>query len=320
MKYRVLASVALAAAIAFARPVIYLAQEGRKAADILALARKSIGEKKLDALKTFSLECAVQRNVGSIQLNSDVEIFLDLPDKYARVEQTSGGPGMMIAGGGTSGFNGERPLQKPGAGGIPGGGMVIRMGGGGTFSSGGAEKPSPEQLEQMNRSMLRSSKIEASRLMLGWFAMAHPAAQAEYAFAGEAESVEGKAYVIDVKNADGLAARLFVDEQTNLPLMVTYRGPQPRVISQSMSAPAAGGHAATQKGDIEKQVQELQRQEPVMTDYTLYFEDWRESEGVKFPFKVRRAMGSTTTEEWTVSKIKINPKIDPKKFAVESGS
>ena len=83
----------------------------------------------------------------------------------------------------------------------------------------------------MNEAMVRSSQTEASRLMLGWFAMAHPAINAEYTYAGEAESPDGKAYVIDVKNADGFAARLFIDEQTHLPLMVTYQGPQPRMMS-----------------------------------------------------------------------------------------
>ena len=34
----------------------------------------------------------------------------------------------------------------------------------------------------------------------------------------------------------------------------------------------------------------------------------------KFPHKMRRAMGGATTEEWTVNKVKVNPKIDPKKF------
>ena len=318
MKYRVLGSVALAAAIAFAQPAIYVAQEAGKAADILARARKAIGDGKIDTLKTFSVQSTVQRNVGSMQINSDVEILLDLPDKYARVETLSGGPGMMIAGGGTTGFNGDRPLQKIGGSGLPGGGMVIRMGGGGSVSNASGEKPTPEQLEQMSKSMLRSSKIEVSRLMLGWFATAHPLAQAEYSYAGEAESVDGKAFVIDVKNADGLAARLFIDEQSSLPLMVSYRAPQPRVVNQTMSAPA-GGHVVS-TGDVDKKIQELQREEPVMTDYTVYFEDWRDGDGVKFPYKIRRAMGSTTTEEWSVSKIKVNPKIDPKKFAVESGS
>ena len=305
MKYRVLGSVALAAAIAFAQPVIYVAQEAGRAAEVLALARKAIGGGKLDTLKTFSVESAVQRNLASMQINSDVEIYLELPDKYARVENTSGGHGMVVAGGGTTGFNGDRPLQKPNAAG-PGGGMIIRMGpgGGGPMPGGPVEKPTPEQLEQMSRTMLRSSRTEASRLMLGWFAMAHPASQVTYTYAGEAESVEGKAHVLDVKNADGFAARLFIDERTNLPLMVTYQAAQPRIIRQTMDDGPAP---------------EVQNQPPAMADYSIYFEEWRDAGGVKFPFRMRRAMAGTTTEEWTVSKAKLDPKIDAKKFAVDAG-
>jgi hypothetical protein len=317
MKYRVLGSVAAAAAIAFAQPVSYLAQEAGRAAEILASARKAIGGGQLDSLKTFSAQCDVQRNIGGMQLNSDVEILLELPDKYARVDTMNGGPGMAIAGGGATGFNGEHVLQKLGAG-PGGGGMVIRMGG-----PGGAlpppEKLAPEQLEQRKVATLRNSKTEASRLMLGWFAMAHPIAHAAYTYLGEAESVDGKAYVIDVKNADGLAARLFVDEQSHLPLMVTYQAAKPRMITQTMSAPA-GGHTAVQSGDAIKQAQAAMNEAPEMADYTVYFEDWRDADGMKFPFKMRRASEGNTTEEWTVSKIKVNPKIDPKKFAVDSGS
>jgi len=320
MKYRVLATVALAAAIAFARPVSYLAQEAGKAAEILAQARQAIGGGAIDSLKTFSVQSSVQRNFASIQLNSEVEVLLDLPDKYARVETTDGGPGMVIAGGGVVGFNGDRSLQKAGPGGMPGGGMIIRMGGGGPLPGGSGEKPTPEQLEQMSKAAVRSSKAEASRLMLGWLAMAHPAAHATYTYTGEAESVEGKAYVLDVKNADGFAARLFVDEQTKLPLMVTYQAARPRVMTQTMTAP--GGHgavttAAASAADVQKQAQDLQNQPPAMADYTLYFEDWRSADGVKFPFKMRRATEGSTTEEWSVTKIKVNPKIDAKKFAVD---
>jgi hypothetical protein len=208
------------------------------------------------------------------------------------------------------------------------------MGGSGT--SGGSEKLTPEQLDQMSKTMVRTSRIEASRLMLGWFANAHPAANAQYVYAGEAESVEGKAFVIDVKNADALDVRLFIDQQTNLPLMITYKGPQPRVVTSNMSVggapPASGGHVVTQssqrpmteeerkkaQADMEKQVQDLQRQAPVMVDYAVYFEDWRDVDGVKFPYKLRRAMAGTTTEEWTVHKVRVNPKVDPKRFAGES--
>ena len=242
---------------------------------------------------------------------------------------------MVVAGGGVSGFNGDRPLQKLALGGMPGGGgMVIRMGGAGAPAAGG-EKPTPEQMEQMTKAMVRSSQGEASRFMLGWFAMAHPASNAQYTYAGEAESPDGKAYVIDVKNADNFTARLFIDQQTSLPLMVTYKAPLPRMIGAGPGlqvAAGGGAHVVRQEAGrepteeerkklretAEKQIQELQKQAPVLADYAIYFEDWRDTEGVKFPFKMRRATEGTTTEEWTVNRIKVNPKVDPKRFAGES--
>src|SRR6266545_1165176 len=340
MNYRVLGSVTAAAAIAFAQPVAYLAQEAAKATEIIAAARKVIGGNKLDALKTFSVQSSVERNINNMQIASDVEIVLDLPDKYLRSETPSGGGMVIMAGAGATGFNGDRPLQKiqNGTTMSAGGGMMIRIGGPGAMSGSSGEKPTPEQLEQISKAAVRNSRIEASRLMLGWFANAHPTAKAEYAYLGEAESPEGKAYVIDVKNADNFAARLFIDEQTHLPLMVTYKGPQPRTVTSSKSTVPAGaaagghGHVVTQpnerpmteeerkkaQAEVEKQIQEMQRQPPVLVDYAIYFEDWRDVEGIKFPFKMRRAMAGTTTEEWSVGKVKVNPKVDPKRFAGES--
>jgi hypothetical protein len=332
MNYRALFAVTAAAAIAFAQPIAFIAQEAGKAAEIIALARKAIGDKKLDALKTFSVQSSLQRNIADRQISSEVEIVLDLPDKYLRQEIAGGG--MMLAGGGVTGFSGDRSLQKPGGAVPAGGGMVIRMGGPGGPVSGPAEKSTPEQLEQMNRAMVRTGQIEASRLMLGWFATAHPAAKVEYSYAGEAESPDGKAHVIDVKNADNFTARLFIDQQTHLPLMVTYKAPQPRMLTAGGPATAAaaggGGHVVTRmsggteeerkkaQAEAEKQIQEMQRQPVVLADYQIFFEDWRSADGVKFPFKMRRAMAGTTTEEWTVTKVKVNPKVDPKRFAGEN--
>lgn len=333
MNYRVLGSVATAAAIAFAQPITYVAQEADKAVGILAAARKAIGGKTLDALTAFSVQSSLQRNLASTQINSDVEILVELPDKYLRQETPLGG-GMMLAGGGVSGFSGTRTLQKLNAGGgLAGGGMIIRMGGMGAPAPPEGDKPTPEQLAQMNKTLVRNAQAEASRLMLGWFAMAHPAAGARYSYAGEAESPDGKAFVIDVTNADSLKARLFIDHQTHLPLMVTYQAPQPRIMTAGGPAPSAGhgggAHVIRAAPPAEREMSEeergkmreaaeIQRPAPVLVDFTVYFEDWRNADGVKFPFKMRRATAGTTTEEWTVNKVKINPKVDPRRFAGDS--
>ena len=69
--------------------------------------------------------------------------------------------------------------------------------------------------------------------------------------------------------------------------------------------------------DSETQIREVERQPPPMVEYTLYFDDWREEDGILFPHALRRASAGATTEEWTVNKVKVNPKIDPKKFETE---
>ena len=41
-------------------------------------------------------------------------------------------------------------------------------------------------------------------------------------------------------------------------------------------------------------------------------------DGVAFPHKIQRSTGGVTEEEWTITKAKVNPKIDAKRFAVET--
>ena len=48
----------------------------------------------------------------------------------------------------------------------------------------------------------------------------------------------------------------------------------------------------------------------------MYFADYRDVDGMQFPFRLRRATGADTTEETTFDRFRINPKIDPKKFEV----
>ena len=307
-----------------------VAQEDKKAAEVLAAARKAIGGKKLDSLKSLSIQAAVQRNAGNFQMNNDLELLVELPDKYMRSESSSNA---MVNMANTLGFNGDRPLKSNAPAGIaPGGGMIIRMGGPGGPAFGSGEKPTPEQQQQIDRQMVRASRHEISRLMLGWFGMTHPSLSAQYTYAGEAESADGKAYVIDVKNADGFAARLFIDENTQLPLMLTYQGPQPRIVTAGGPRLAQGGAQPTRQAqprqmteeerrkratDADKQIREMEKQPPAIVEYTLFFDDWREEDGIKFPHALRRASAATTTEEWTVNKVKVNPKIDPKKFETE---
>lgn len=55
---------------------------------------------------------------------------------------------------------------------------------------------------------------------------------------------------------------------------------------------------------------------PTQPEFRVYFADYRDVDGMQFPFRLRRATGADTTEETTFDRFRINPKIDPKKFEV----
>ena len=66
--------------------------------------------------------------------------------------------------------------------------------------------------------------------------------------------------------------------------------------------------------DLQKQMS----QESPLVEFSYFFEDWREVDGINFPHKIRRASAGETNEEWTINKVKVNPKIDSKTFAGEA--
>jgi len=220
----------------------------------------------------------------------------------------------------TTGFNGDGLIEVVDTPPSMGGAMTMtRMAG-----SGPPGMPAtPETITAQRQGLVAMNKRDFARLTLGMFATSQPVFPLEFAYGGQAEAPDGKAHVIDVKGSEGFAARLFIDEQTNLPRMVTYQAPQPRMMTFGGPAGRMGGapgHQLTDeerkkiREDAEKQIQELQKQPPTMVDYTLFVDDWRSVDGVKFPHSLRRASAGTTNEEWTVSRVKVNPKIDPKKF------
>jgi len=312
---------AMAAVAMMATP----AQAQDKASEVLAAARAAIGGATLEGMKTFSVESRTARNIGDRQMTSEVQILTEAPDKYLRIEDvTAPMPRTLM-----TGFHGDVAYRPAGMTMRAGGGMMMVMGGPGGAPP--AEKMTPEQEAEMNTMLLRSQRAEISRLMLGWFASAHPSLAATYTYAGEAESPDGKADVIDVK-AENFDARLFIDQATHLPLMLTYQAPEPRVVTVggpsrggnqtfSMGAPhaagappAGGAQPPAAAADAQRQIAAMQAEPPRMVEHRLYFSDWREVDGIRFPFVIQRAVAGNTNEEWEITKVKVNPKIDPRKF------
>ena len=122
-------------------------------------------------------------------------------------------------------------------------------------------------------------KQDFARLMLGMFAASFPSYPLTFKYGAVGEAPEGKADILDVTGPANFALRFVVQRDTHLPVMLMWSAPGP--------APA---------------------------EQRMYFADYRDVDGFKLPFRIRRAVGADTVEETTFDRFRINAKIDPRKF------
>ena len=181
------------------------------------------------------------------------------------------------------------------------------------------------------RARLQSVKQDYARLALGLFADAtgYPLT---YSYAAVAEAPQGRADVLDIKGEGNFTARLFIHSETRLPIMVTWTTPPTNVIvtvpGQPPPAtvapgavvvpgpPAPGTDAPKEEMDkYSKEVLAIRaKAQASPVENRLYFADYRDVDGLKLPFRLRRAIGTETTEETTFDRYRLNAKIDPRKF------
>ena len=181
------------------------------------------------------------------------------------------------------------------------------------------------------RARLATLKQDFARLTLGLLA-ASPAFPLTFSFAAVAEAPQGRADVLDVKGEGSFALRYFINSETHLPVMVTWTTPptnvivtvpgQPppktvapgAVVVAGPPAPAAGAP----KEEMDKYAKEVvairAKAQSAPVEHRLYFADYRDVDGVRLPFRLRRAIGTETTEETTFDRFRINSKIDSRKF------
>jgi len=120
--------------------------------------------------------------------------------------------------------------------------------------------------------------------------------------AGQAEAPQGEADVLDAKGPANFAARLFVLKDSHLPIMLSWE------------APTLGGRGRSGDAAPLKPFDSAQGK-PV--EYRLYYADYRDVDGLKLPFRLRRAVGADTTEETNIDRYRINTRIDARKFAIQ---
>jgi hypothetical protein len=186
-----------------------------------------------------------------------------------------------------------------------------------------------------SRARVMMAKQEFVKLTLGMFATSLPTYPVTFTFAGLAEAPQGKADIIDVKGPGTFALKLFINDETHLPIMVSWTTPAANVIldvpgvpkpevippgSIIVAAPAPPPETAS-KDEVAaygKTLQDLRKKaltgaKPV--ENRLYFADYRDiGNGIKFPFRLRKAIAGETIEETNFDGFKTNSRIDPRKF------
>jgi hypothetical protein len=157
----------------------------------------------------------------------------------------------------------------------------------------------------MRKGRVAAVKQDFVRLTLGLFAGSFSSYPVTFSYVGQAEAPQGKADVLDVKGASNFAVRLFINSESHLPIMVSWQGQAMPMRGMPPGAGATGMRGAAPGGTP-----------PAPIEYRIYFGDYRDVDGLQWPFRVRKATGPDTTEETTFDRFRINPKIDPKRFEV----
>jgi len=303
-----------------AGPALVLGQAG-DVNKVLADMRAALGgADTVAAVKTVTaVGRSARTNANGMTTEGDIELAMELPDKYvARTVLANLGTMSVYR---NAGFNGNGVINEtenpPN---LAGGGMVmIRMAG----SAGPGQTQTPEEKAAADERMILAAKKDFARMTLGMFGSSYDAFPLEFSYAGLAESADGKAHVIGVKGADNFDAKLFVDAQTHMPLMLTWSDKEPLQMVQNINRGGGpgGGQPPSQEevkkmmADAEARMKAAEAARKVV-EYRIYYSNFKAVNGVKLPHTLQRSIDGKPTEETTFEQIKINPKIDKQKFTV----
>ena len=276
-----------------------------RAQEVLKQAREAIGgEEQLQKVQGLHINGQYRRTFGDRQMEGDREISILLPNKYL-VEDAMSAGGHSLAMTNTRGLNGDRAWSANSGG---GGGMIIRMG------APGGQSLTPEQIEAAQRRMYGA---EFSRYLLAMILTAPSSMAVDYKYAGESDVEDVQADVIDVTAADNFSVRIFFDKKSHLPLLLSYRGPKPRVMTMTRQ----GGDAARSPEDIKKAREEAEQKmraeapaAPEQVDFYIRLTEHKKVSGLMLPHKLTFLTENEVSEEFDIKKYEVNPQFKADRF------
>jgi len=124
----------------------------------------------------------------------------------------------------------------------------------------------------------RNLRFAHARYLLALLLYTEPSFPITFRYAGKAEAADGRADVLDGEGPDGFAIRLFLDERTHRPLMMTYAAPSTEQTQQ------------------------------------LRMEEYRETAGIFFPHLLSRSANGKLREQLRLEKFVVNGQLDARDF------
>jgi len=281
---------------------VALADDSR-ADEVLKQARAALGgDERLQKIESLNISGQYRRVFGDRQMGGDREVSIVLPNKYL-VEDAMNPGGLSTAMINTRVLNGDRAWSSSSG----GGGMVFRIG------APGRQQLTPEQMEAAFR---RSYQAEFTRYLLALILTAPASVPVEYTYVGESDVESVPAEVVDVTGPDKLAIRLFFDKNSHMPLLLSYRGPKPRIVTMTRSADKSAKPEDVKKlrDEAEKKMTADSAGKPEEVDFYIQLSDYKKVDGILFPYKLTFLTENEVSEEFEISKYQLNPQFKADKF------
>ena len=96
--------------------------------------------------------------------------------------------------------------------------------------------------------------------------------------------------------------KLFVDQETHMPLMLTYEGVLPRMFFRG------GGHGGPNaQRPTPEEIEKMRKEPPQQVTYEVHFADYKKVDGVLLPHLITQSVNGKATEEFTDREVQAEP-------------
>jgi hypothetical protein len=134
--------------------------------------------------------------------------------------------------------------------------------------------------------------------------------QVRFTDAGDKGGGLARADVLEATGLNNFSARLFFDQQTGRLAMITYSEP-PAVGPPASRTAEAAGQVLFKSLEVPKDASDLG------DDVRMLVGNYKQDAALLFPHKVRFEVGPLA-EEWSVTRVTVNPRFEPSPFSPRS--